>query len=117
MQGIDAKKTGKRMKAICRRRNISVKDIQEKLFIGSFQSVYAWFSGKSLPSLDNLYMLSRMMNVPMNWVIVGKQENYLVTLKYRNTEDSFDNIFVAKQKEIQDRILAYYVNITNKAAS
>lgn len=116
MQGIDVKKTGQRMKEICRRRNISVKDIQEKLCIGSFQAIYAWFSGKSLPSLDNLYMLSRLLDVPMDWMIVGQQEKYLGTVQYVNASDSFDNVFVVKQKEIQDRILAYYVNITNKAA-
>ena len=117
MQGIDAKKTGKRMKEICRRRNVSVKDIQEELFIGSFQAVYAWFSGKSLPSLDNLYRLSRLLNVPMDWLIVGQWEKYLRAVQYVNAENSFDKIFVIKQKTIQYRILAYYLNIRNTAAS
>lgn len=76
MQEIDIKKTGHKIKEMCKVRNISVKDIQEKLLVGSFQAVYAWFSGKSLPSLDNLYRLSRLLNVSMDSLIVGQQEEH-----------------------------------------
>ncbi len=47
--------------------------IQRELYIG-FQSVYAWFSGKTLPSLDNLYRLSRLLRVPMDEMIVDMEE-------------------------------------------
>ena len=117
MQRVDVGKTGRRMKEICRRRKISVKDIQEKLFIGSYQAIYAWFSGKSLPSLDNLYRLSRLLNVPMDWMIVGQQEKYLVDVQCGNVVRSFENRDAFDNKEMQDRILIYYMNITNQAAS
>ena len=117
MQRVDVGKTGRRMKEICRRRKISVKDIQEKLFIGSYQAIYAWFSGKSLPSLDNLYRLSRLLNVPMDWMIVGQQEKYLVDVQCGNVVRSFENRDAFDNKEMQDRILIYYMNITNEAAS
>lgn len=66
---IDIKKTGQKIKALCKERNITVKDIQKELYIGAFQSVYDWFSGKSLPSLDNLFRLSKMLNVHMEDMI------------------------------------------------
>ena len=117
MQGVDARKTGRRMKELCRRRNISVKDIQEDLLIGAFQSIYAWFSGKSLPSLENLYRLSRLLNVPMDWMIVGQQKKYLWDLQCENMVSNFENRDAFDHKEMQGRILIYYMNITNKAAS
>lgn len=66
---IDIKKTGRKIKALCKERNITVKDIQKELYIGAFQTVYDWFSGKSLPSLDNLFRLSKMLNVHMEDMI------------------------------------------------
>lgn len=67
---IDMKKTGERMKCLCEERGISVKDIQEKLRIGAFQSIYNWFAGKTLPSLDNMYRLSKLLQVPIDDMIV-----------------------------------------------
>lgn len=106
MQGIDVKKTGQKIKEMCRIRNITVKDIQEKLFIGSFQAVYVWFSGKSLPSLDNLYRLSRLLNLSMDSLIVGQQEEHH-KISYAGV--TFDN-------KVPDRILLYYVKLKNRAA-
>lgn len=66
---IDMKKTGAKIKALCRERNLTVKDIQKELYIGAFQSVYDWFSGKTLPSVDNLYRLSKLLKVQMEDMI------------------------------------------------
>lgn len=74
MSGIDQKKTGQKIKRLCQQNGLSVKDIQEKLFLSSHQAVYAWFAGKSLPSVDNLYQLSRLLGVTMDALVVGKDE-------------------------------------------
>ena len=108
MQGIDIEKTGKTIKEMCRIRNISVKDIQENLFIGSFQAVYAWFAGKSLPSLDNLYRLSRLLNVPMDSLIVGRQEEYTGKV---HEDIILGNIYAINQKKVPDRIRIYYMKL------
>lgn len=71
LSGIDMKRTGMRMKELCRQKGITVKAIQKELHIGAFQSIYAWFSGKSLPSLDNMYCLSRLLGIAMEDMIVG----------------------------------------------
>ena len=109
MQEIDIKKTGHKIKEMCKVRNISVKDIQEKLLVGSFQAVYAWFSGKSLPSLDNLYRLSRLLNVSMDSLIVGQQEEHPVIM-------CVDNRYEIKWEKIPDRILLYYMKLKEEAA-
>ncbi len=74
MAVIDMKRTGKRLKAKCDRQGVTVRQIQEKLHIGSFQSVYSWFQGKTLPSLDNFYALAKLLGVPMESMIVEKKE-------------------------------------------
>lgn len=66
---IDMKRTGAKIKRLCKEKGITVKDIQKELCIGAFQSVYDWFSGKSLPSVDNLFYLSKILKVPMEDMI------------------------------------------------
>lgn len=70
---IDIKNTGRKIRSLCQEKQVSVGMIQRELYIG-FQSVYAWFSGKTLPSLDNLYRLSRLLRVPMDEMIVDMEE-------------------------------------------
>ena len=113
MQEIDIKKTGHKIKEMCKVRNISVKDIQEKLLVGSFQAVYAWFSGKSLPSLDNLYRLSRLLNVSMDSLIVGQQEEH-TSVVYAN--NYLENNYAINQKKVSDRIRIYYRKLKERAA-
>ncbi|WP_300803672.1 helix-turn-helix transcriptional regulator [uncultured Acetatifactor sp.] len=94
--GIDMKLTGRRLKSLCDRREITVKTIQKELYIGSFQSVYAWFAGKTLPSLDNMYRLSRLLRVPMDEMIVDMAGECWVPLELESTEAASANgrIFV-----------------------
>lgn len=70
---IDMKRTGRQLKEHCDRRGLSVREIQKRLHIGSFQSVYAWFQGKTLPSLDNFYALAKLLGASMESLIVEKR--------------------------------------------
>lgn len=72
---IDMKKTGRRIKEACDSQGITVKQIQQELNIGSFQSVYSWFHGKTLPSMDNFYALCKLLHVSMDSMIVEKEEH------------------------------------------
>ncbi|MDO4168207.1 MAG: helix-turn-helix transcriptional regulator, partial [Eubacteriales bacterium] len=47
-------KTGSYIKEICKKNGIRAKDIKNRLCMSSVQSVYDWFHGKTLPSVDNL---------------------------------------------------------------
>ncbi len=67
---IDAIKTGEWIRYLCKRKNITVAEIQEKLHITSNQAIYAWFCGKTLPSLNNLYALGELLGIPMEQMIV-----------------------------------------------
>jgi len=64
------KKTGEWLRYLCKRKNLTVADIQEKLKIASNQAIYAWFNGKTLPSLNNMYALGDLMGISVNDMIV-----------------------------------------------
>lgn len=67
---IDMEKTGRTIKALCISRGITARAIQEYMHFSNTQSVYNWFAGKTMPSLDNFYALSLMLQVPMEEMIV-----------------------------------------------
>lgn len=67
---IDAKQTGEWLRYLCKRKGIAVTEIQEKLKISSNQAIYAWFNGRTLPSLNNLYALSDFMSMSVNDMVV-----------------------------------------------
>lgn len=74
-QPIDQIKTGMKLKKMLKAAGYSVKDIQEYLHLSCQQSIYRWFKGKILPSVDHLYALSRLLNVHMEDLLVMQGEN------------------------------------------
>lgn len=71
---IDMELTGKRIKQVCEQQKLSARDVQRYLNIGAFQSVYNWFNGKTLPSLDNMLALSRLLGTSIENLIVCKED-------------------------------------------
>ena len=67
---IDIVATGKRINEIRIEKMISVKAIAEYMGFNNMNSVYKWFRGDALPSLDNIYALSSLFNVNINDMIV-----------------------------------------------
>lgn len=71
---IDKEATGRRIKRIMDYRGITVKQIQEALGLSCVQGVYHWLNGISLPSLDNLYALSELLQISMDSLICGNRK-------------------------------------------
>lgn len=67
---ISQEKTGKRIRQMTAEKGYSVKDIQKAMGFENPQAVYKWMSGKSLPSLDNLVILSRILNTSIESILV-----------------------------------------------
>ena len=42
--------------------------------MAAVQSIYHWFAGRSLPTVDNLYALSELFGVPMDVLVCGSRE-------------------------------------------
>lgn len=70
---IDTVKTGNRIKELMEERNISVKQLQIYLGLGSIQTIYHWFENRSIPSIDNIYALSQLFNVDVDEILVGNR--------------------------------------------
>ena len=66
---IDTIKTGERIKSFIVHSNITIKDLAKMMSV-SQQSVYKWICGKSLPSLENIVLLSSILDVALDDLIV-----------------------------------------------
>lgn len=70
MARISKVETGKNIRKLLAEYGLTVRDVQEELELDSPQSVYKWLNGKALPSLENLMILSSMLDVPMERILV-----------------------------------------------
>ena len=64
-QPIDQLRTGKKLKIMIESAGYDVKYIQEYLQLSCPQSIYRWYKGKALPSLEHLSALSKLLHVHM----------------------------------------------------
>ena len=67
---IQQEATGKRIKELLKQNGYSVKEIQQVMGFENPQAVYKWISGKSLPSLDNLLILSMVLHTSIEDILV-----------------------------------------------
>ncbi len=67
---IKQQETGQRIHSLMNQKGYTVKDIQNLMGFENPQAVYKWLSGRSLPSLDNLLILSRALNMHMDDLLV-----------------------------------------------
>lgn len=72
---IDMYQTGQNIRRIMQTKGMAVKDVQEYLGLAAPQSIYHWFAGRSLPTVDNLYALSGLFCVPMDALVHGSRED------------------------------------------
>ena len=72
---IDKKKTGIHLRKIMDERGLTVKDVQEYLGLCSVQSVYHWLNGMSMPTIDNLYALSELFQMPIDEMVCGNRRH------------------------------------------
>ena len=70
---IDLCATGNRIKELRKQNNISVKEISEYMGFENPQAVYKWQRGEFLPSVDNLYALSRLFGTTMEEILCQRE--------------------------------------------
>ncbi len=71
---LDPQATGKRIKRIRMEKQLSVTDICDYMGFENPQAVYKWQRGESLPSVDNLFALSRLFETPIDNILCEKEE-------------------------------------------
>lgn len=71
---LDAKATGRRIRELRIENNLKVEDVARFMGFESEQAVYKWQRGDSLPSVDNLYALSRLFKTSVDDILKGSRE-------------------------------------------
>lgn len=71
---LDAKATGARIRELRVQKKIKVEEICNFMGFESEQSVYKWQRGESLPSVDNLYALSKLFGTSVDDILRGNPE-------------------------------------------
>ena len=69
---IDMAATGANILRLRRERGLTVRDLQDWFGFEEPQAIYKWQKGKSLPTVDNLYALGALLEVPMEQILVQR---------------------------------------------
>ena len=69
---IDQVATGENIKNMIKQSGYTVKDIQALLGLTYPQTIYKWQNGESLPDYENLFALSKLLNVSIEGLIQHK---------------------------------------------
>ena len=69
---IDQPATGENILRLRKERGLTVRDLQSFFGFEEPQAIYKWQRGESLPSVDNLYALGSILEVPMEEILVPK---------------------------------------------
>ena len=67
---IQQKETGRQIKKLLTEHGYTVKDVQRAMGFENPQAIYKWISGRSLPSLDNFVILSRLLHTSIEDILV-----------------------------------------------
>lgn len=67
---IQQQETGANIRRLLKINGYTVKDVQEVMGFENPQAVYKWLSGKSLPNLENLLILSKLLNIGIENILV-----------------------------------------------
>ena len=71
---IDLRKTGENITRLRKRSGLSVRQLQEILGFSAPQAIYKWQCGMSLPTVDNLIILSSVFHVSIDEILICGEE-------------------------------------------
>ena len=71
---LDTKAAGERIRVLRQAHNMKVDDIARFMGFETGQAVYKWQRGESLPTVDNLYALSRLFHTSIDYILTGERE-------------------------------------------
>lgn len=67
---IQQKATGERIRELLKKNGYTVKDIQKFMGFENPQAIYKWILGRSLPSIDNFLILSKVLHTSIEDILV-----------------------------------------------
>lgn len=71
---INMKATGCKIKALRQQKGLTVKELQGYMGFRDPQAIYKWQRGQTLPTIDNLVLLSYIFQVPVEGILVVESD-------------------------------------------
>ena len=102
---INKRETGVNLRRIMDMRGITPKDVQKYLGLGCVQSVYRWIDGVNMPTIDNLYARSELLQVPIDAIVRG------------NRAPIAPDIIIKQLDSRESRLCAYYEKLNEMRAA
>ena len=72
---IDMIATGENINNLRKDCGLSIKSMQIELGFSTPNAIYKWIHGYSLPTIDNLVILSKMLNVSIDSIVIVGDRN------------------------------------------
>ena len=66
---INLRATGERIRRLRMDAGLSVRDLSRSIFLSDVQAIYKWQRGETLPSLENLVLLSWLLGVTIDQIL------------------------------------------------
>ena len=67
---LDLAATGAKIKTVMKDKGITARELQIIMDFPYVQTIYNWFAGKNMPTIDNLIVLAKILAVPMDDLVV-----------------------------------------------
>ena len=91
---IDMVETGKNIMRLREERGMTVRDLQAYFGFEEPQAIYKWQRGKSLPTVDNLYALGALLDVPMEDILVpANAKSNIIMLEQQDEPCCWNNFW------------------------
>ena len=84
---IQPKKTGEHIRKLLLEQGYTIREIQGAFGFENPQAIYKWLSGKSLPSIDNFIILSRLLHTTIEDILVIDGDIPRFRSKYREIRE------------------------------
>ena len=69
---LDLGATGTKIKTIMKLRGVTPRQLQLIMDFPYVQTIYNWFAGKNMPTLDNLVVLAQILGVTMDDIVMTR---------------------------------------------
>lgn len=103
---IDMQQSGQRIKQMIATAGYTPKMIQDYLHLSCVQPIYRWYKGLILPSVDHLFMLSKLLHVHMEDFLV--KQSAPILLRY--------DVDWVREERIRKHIVEYYKRLQKDVA-
>lgn len=101
---IDLAATGANITRLRKDRGLSVRDLQSYFGFEEPVAIYKWQKGTTLPTVDNLYALSALLDVPMNEILVSTKPKLNVITREEQAAACSSVVFMGRIYRVRQKL-------------